>query len=74
MFLAKNHNFLEFSKSQSYTSKIQPFGYEYVSAVRCTSEREQMTNLEKVTNNHNCNFTGGGGGGVTSAITICRKR
>ena len=58
MFLTKNHKFLEFSKSQSYTSKIQQFDYEYTSAVRCTNEWGIMTKLEKVAS-HNCNFMGG---------------
>ena len=59
MFLTKFHKFLEFSKSQSSTSAIQQFDYEYVSAVRCTSKRGQMTKLEKVATSRNCNFMGG---------------
>ena len=58
MFFTKNHKFLEFSKSQSKTSKIHQFDYEYISAVRCTGERGQMTKLEKVATMHNCNFMG----------------
>ena len=57
MFLTQNHKFLELSKSKS--SKIQQFDYEYVSAVRCTSERGQMTKLEKIATSRNCNFMGG---------------
>ena len=59
MFLTQNHKFLELSKSKS--SKIQQFDYEYVSAVRCTSERGQMTKLEKIATSRNCNFMGVGG-------------
>ena len=47
------------SKSQSWTSKIHQFDYEYISAVRCTGERGQMTKLEKVATMQNCNFMGG---------------
>ena len=60
MFLTKNHKFLEFSRSQSKSSTIRQFDYEYISAVRCTGERGQMTKLEKVATRHNCNFMGGG--------------
>ena len=59
MFFTKNHKFLEFSKSQSKISKIHQFDYEYISAVRCTGDWGQMTNLEKVATMHNCNFIGG---------------
>ena len=59
MFFTKNHKFLEFSKSQYWTSKIHQFDYEYISAVRCTGEREQMTKLEREATVHNCNFIGG---------------
>ena len=58
MFLTKNHKFLEFLKILSYTSKIQQFGYEYISAVRCTHEKRQMAKLEKVAISHNFNFRG----------------
>ena len=59
MLLNQSHKFLEFLKSQSKTSKIQQYAREYISAVRCTSERGQMTKLEKVATSHNCNFMGG---------------
>ena len=59
MFLTKNHKFLEFSKSQSWALKIHQFHYEYISVVRCTGERGQMTKLEKVATRHNCNFMRG---------------
>ena len=59
MFLTKNHKFLEFSKSQSYTSKIQQVDNEYISAVQFTSERGKMTKLKKVATSDNCNFMGG---------------
>ena len=58
-FLPKYHKFLEFSKSQSKTSKIHHFDYEYISAVFCTGERGQMAKLEKLATMHNCNFMGG---------------
>ena len=54
----KNHKFLEFSKSLSKTSKKQQFDYEHISAVRCKSERGQLTTLEKVASGHNYNFRG----------------
>ena len=74
MFLTKNHKFLEFSKSQSKTSKIHLIDYEYISAVRCTSESGQKTKLEKVATRHNCNFIGGLVPFCSSARPICRKR
>ena len=43
----KNHKFLEFSESLSQTSKIQQFGYEYISAAHCTREKRQMRKSEK---------------------------
>ena len=58
MFFIKDHKFLEFSKSQSLTSKIHQFDYEYISAVQCTGERGQMSKLEKVATMHNCNLLG----------------
>ena len=38
MFLTKNRKFLEFSKRLSWTSKIQHFDYENISAVKCTGK------------------------------------
>ena len=60
MFLNKNHKFLEISKSLSWTSKIPQFGYEYITAVRCTRERRQMRKLETVAISHNFNLGAGG--------------
>ena len=61
MFLnGKNDKFLEFSKSLSLTLNIQQFDYEYIATVQCTSEKGQMTKVEKVANSHNCNFMGVG--------------
>ena len=70
MFCTKSHKFLEFSKSQSETSKIHQFDYGYISAVRCTGESGQMTKLETVATMHNSNFMGGGGGGLMLFVPL----
>ena len=73
--LNKNHKFLEFSKSQSQTSKIRHISYENISAVQCTNEREQKTKLDKVPISQIANFRGAGVFGFfTSAKTVFRKR
>ena len=58
MFLTKIRELLEFSKSLCQTSKIQHIDCESISTVLCTSERGQMTKLDKVATNKNFKFEG----------------
>ena len=50
MFLIKNREFLDFSKSLFKTSKIQHIDYENISTVLCTTERGHITKIRQGSN------------------------
>ena len=56
MFLAKNHKFLEFSKSLFYTSKMHYFDYQIIFGVKCNSKWGQTNKENLVSISHHLNF------------------